>query len=85
MKNIDAHALSKINSFDDKASYTRRKREEYGIGDQYSELQLYSMPKVEKSIIGTRIDVCCELTIDKCGTTVRWCQGEVIEVSDKKN
>ena len=85
VKNIYVPDLSKRNSFDDKTQSERRQREEAGIGDRYYKLQPYSMPKADKSLTGTMLDVCCKFTMKKGNTTFRWCQGEVIEVSDGKN
>ena len=85
MKNVDAHALSKLNTFDGKYLSKIMQQGESRVGDRYYELQPYSMPKVDKSIIVTRLDICQEFTLEKGGTTFRWCQGKVIEVSDEKN
>ena len=57
VKTIDAYALSKRNIFDDTFCSKISQQEEVGIGYRYSELQPYSMPKVGKILIGTRLNV----------------------------
>ena len=43
------------------------------------------MPKIDRSIIGTRLDVCCEWNLEEGGTELSWSQREVVDVSDGTN
>jgi hypothetical protein len=63
------------------ASRTRREREIQGQGSMYSQLQPFSRPEVSE-LIGKRIDVLFSVDIDARNKSLRWCQGEVIEVVD---
>ena len=40
---------------------------------------------VDATLLGTRLDVCVQYTLDAGGVELRWCQGEVIAVSDGTN
>jgi hypothetical protein len=57
------------------------------VGDQFAQMQLYSQPVVDCSLIGTRLDVChkYDLSDSSNGSQLRWSQGLVILVSDGTN
>lgn len=55
------------------------------MGDQYTYMQPFLRPNVDGTLIGERLDVCCSYEIDGGGSELRWCQGEVIKVSDGTN
>ena len=61
---------------------TRIDRESRGQGDRYEELQPTSTPKNDPSFIGTRLDFSVEFELDICGKELRWCQGNVNDISD---
>ena len=48
-------------------------RESRGQGDRYEELHPISIPKIDPSFIGTRLDVCFEFELDIGGKKLRWC------------
>eukprot|EP00957_Ditylum_brightwellii_P206554 15348982-Ditylum_brightwellii.AAC.2 len=50
--------LEKSHEFETKAQSVRLEREENGVGDQYSELQPTSMPEINDTLVGIRLDVC---------------------------
>jgi len=59
--------------FDHDARLVRIEREERGHGDQYEELQPTTMPNINHSLIGIRLDVCFEFVLDEGGKELRWC------------
>jgi hypothetical protein len=63
----------------------RSEREMAGFGDIHSEMQPTSMPNVDASLVGVRLDVCFRYDLDEGGHELRWCQGEVTLVSDGSN
>ena len=54
------------------------------MGDRYAECQP-SQPEVDEGLIGRRLDVCCSYQLESGGAELRWCQGEVVLVSDGCN
>ena len=48
-------------------------------------MQPTSMPKIDKTLIGTRLDICEKYDLDEGGSELRWSQGEVILISDGSN
>ena len=85
LKNIDSLNVSKGGSFEDKATEMRDEREAAGIGDRFAAIQPMSRPTINKQLIGKRLDVCLIYELDVGGTELRWCQGEVILISDGSN
>ena len=48
-------------------------------------LQPATMPEVNSELVGERLDVCCKCLLEEGGEVVRWCQGEVLSVSNGDN
>ena len=48
-------------------------------------MQLSSMSLVDKIFIGKRSNVCFDYYLKEGGTELRWCLGEVVDVSDGLN
>ena len=48
-------------------------------------MQPISQPKIDKNLIGRRLDVCDKYDLEEGGTEIRWSQGEVIAISDGFN
>ena len=43
------------------------------------------MPKVGKTLIGTRLDICEKYDLDEGGSELRWSRGKAILISDGSN
>jgi len=56
-----------------------------GIGDCYTEMQPTSMQKIDKTLIGTRLDICEKYYLDKGGSELRWSKSKVVLISDGSN
>ena len=77
--------IEKNKDFGHDANVLRDKRESIGIGDRFTEIQPMSQPKIDKSLIGRRLDVCEQYDLEEGGTELRWSQGVVIAISDGNN
>ena len=82
---IEQRYENQTEKFETDGQNLRVERELAGFGDRYGNMQPSSMPSVDKKIIGKRLDVCFEYDIEEGGTELRWCQGEVIDISDGLN
>ena len=56
-----------------------------GVGDSYTNMQPQSMPKIDSSLVGKRLDICEKYTLVEGSTELRWSQGKVILVSNGSN
>ena len=82
---IEKNYHDKKGEFEIYGQNIRRERELVGIGDRYTEMQLLSMPFIDKKLIGKRLDVCYEWNLEEGGTELRWSQGEVVGISNGSN
>ena len=73
VKTMNVTSQEKNIDFDRIARTLRIKRESRGQGDRYAELQPTSLPKVDHSLLGSRLDVCFEFKLDEGGKELRWC------------
>ena len=71
--------------FEKDAHSIRIKRETMGIGDRYTEMQPASMLKVDKTLIGARLEIFEKYDLDKGGSELRWSQGKVVLILDGSN
>ena len=60
----------------------RDRREAQGKGDRWMEMQRKSMPKLDKSLIGFKLEKLFEYTEPDGSVLVTWCHGEVISVKN---
>ena len=60
----------------------RNTREVVGIGDMYAEMQPSSRPKIDRHLIGKRLDICESYDLDEGGSELRWSQGKVVSISN---
>ena len=82
---LDTQQVSATRVFEIEARRIRRHRESLGVGDRYAECQPFSAPPLD-SLLGKRLDVCCNYVLEEGGSEPRWCLGEVTLVSNgKKN
>ena len=82
---LDLLSVANARDFISNAERVRDEREAVGVGDRFSECQPASAPSVDASLLGVRLDICEEYTLDAGGVELRWSQGEVIAVSDGTN
>ena len=77
--------LSKGVAFEAEARRIRAEREAAGVGDSCAERQQQTAPPVDKSLLGARLQICCDYDLVEGGSEPRWCAGKVILVSDGAN
>ena len=82
---IEQKYNNKTEEFETNGQKLRMERESAGIGDRYSNMQPSSIPIIDKSLIGKRLDVCHTWDLEEGGTELRLSQGEVIEISNGSN
>ena len=63
----------------------RNKREAYGVGNKFAEINPSSQTCVDIKLLSKRLDVCVSYDLDEGGTDIRWSQGEVILFSNGSN
>ena len=85
LSRIEENYESQTEKFEMEAQNERVERELAGIGDIYENIQPLSMPVIDKRLIGKRLDVCFEWTLNKGGIKLRWSQGELIDVFNGSN
>ena len=82
---IDKVSEKENAKFEQNARNLRNTCEEEGIGDRYAEMQPSSMPKIDKYLIGKRLDICESYDLEEGGSELRWNQGKVVLVSNGAN
>ena len=53
--------------------------------DRAAECQQQTAPKVDQSLVGKRLEICCDYELVVGGSEARWSAGEVLFVSNGKN
>eukprot|EP00957_Ditylum_brightwellii_P169178 12877493-Ditylum_brightwellii.AAC.1 len=56
-------------------------REGCGYGDCYMELQQVSMPKIDHTLVGKKIEMLFEMMEPNDEHVLQWCEGDAIAVS----
>ena len=74
---IDKISEEEHEKFEQDAHNLRNNREAEGIGDKYAEIQPTSMPKIDKHLIGKRLDICESYDLEEGGSELRWSQGKL--------
>ena len=82
---IDLASHADLESFEQNARSLRNTREAVGIGDRYAEMQPSSRPKIDRYLIGKRLDICESYDLDEGGSELRWSQGKVVLISNGSN
>ena len=82
---LDLLQLGKGDAFEAKARRVRAEREAAGVGDSCAERQQQTAPPVDVTLLGKRLEICCDYELEEGGTEARWSAGEVILVSDGTN
>jgi hypothetical protein len=77
--------LSKGDAFETEAHRIRAEREAAGVGDSCAERQQRTAPPVDATLLGKRLEICCDYDLEEGGSEARWSAGEVIAVSDGTN
>ena len=85
LKEIDLVSHEYHENFESDAYNLRNKREVAEIGNRYDEMQPSSMPKINKHLIGKRLDICESYDLEEGGSELRWSQGKVVLVSNGMN
>ena len=67
------------------AKEAQQERVDEGLDDVCEFLQPTTMPQVDRDLVGKRLDVCCKCLLEEGGEVLRWCQGEVLSVSNGDN
>ena len=55
------------------------------MGGHCESMQPLQRPKVDDTLVGERLEICWNFELEEGGEVLRWCPGEVIEVSDGSN
>ena len=63
----------------------RKEREDVGMEDVCKFLQPTTMPQINEDLVGRKLDMCCKCFLEEGVEVLRWCQGEVLFVSNGIN
>ena len=72
---LDLLQLSKGAGFEAEARRTRAEREATGVGDSCAERQQQTAPLVDNSLLGERLEICCNYDLVGGGSEARWSAG----------
>ena len=62
---------SKSEAFEKNARNLKSERESVRIGDPYVEMYPLSMPKIDNSMVGKRLDICEQYSLEEGGNELR--------------